>query len=161
LAEVADLLWDLLRTIGSIFGLFSGLIVIFRFFKDRPVLKISLLSSHDIIEDDQSTVFSVNLELDNVGDKPTTIKNIFFSISDNKEEDWYFGTFDDFEMFNLNPRSSVKFSQDVTIVGFFDKPMRIYATIDHTHGYTEKKFESYYIPDVLLDDDDEYYDKYQ
>lgn len=161
LAETSRLFWEIIKSIGSIFGLIGGLIVIFRFIKERPILKISFLSTHEINEDDPSTVFSVGLELDNVGDKPTTIKNIFFSIADNEEEDWYFGTFDDFTMFNLKPRSSVKFSQEVTIDEIFKEHMKVVVTIDHTHGYTEKKYDSYYVPEVMLDDDDEYYNEYQ
>jgi hypothetical protein len=51
MTETLQLIIQIIQWVASLFGLIGGIILIIRFFKERPILKIELFSSHDINED--------------------------------------------------------------------------------------------------------------
>ena len=160
MTETIQLFLQIIQWVGSLFGLIGGLILILKYFKERPILKINFISSHDIDTDEENSIFQISLDIDNIGDKPTTIKEIYLMIADKKEKDsWYFAEFEDFKMFHLNPRSSIQFLEEVNMGELFKESIEIAVHIDHTHGNEVEKTESYFIPDILPDDDDEDYNE--
>ena len=152
-------IFQVFQWVGSLFGLIGGIILIIRFFKERPILKIEFFSSHNGQVDEETTAFDITLDIDNIGDKPTTIKEINFMIEDKHEKDtWYYAEFEEFKMSHLNPRSSMKFSEEVIIEEYFGDDIYIEVTVEHTHGNENKKTESFNISKILLDEDDYIYE---
>ena len=143
----------IVQWVGSIFGLIGGIILIIRFFKERPILKTNVYSHHGVIED--NTYFYIELDIDNIGDKPTTIKDIFFLIPDSQENDsWNLGKFENFKMFHLNPQSSTKFSEEFIVEDLVEGDVEIEMYLDHTHGSNTTKIESIFLPDDEPDEED-------
>ena len=156
MTESIQLIFQIIQWVGSLCGFIGLIILIVRFFKERPILKIEFLSVHDVSEDGENTVFQISLDIDNVGDKPTTIKEIYFRIPDEKDEDsWFISEFEDFKISHLSPRSSMKFSEEIIMYEIFEEDIEIEINIDHTHGLVDKKTESMFSPGIF-DDNDEY-----
>jgi len=161
MTETLQLIFQIIQWVGSLFGLIGGIILIVRFFKERPILKIEFLSSHDVSEDEVNTVFQIDLDIDNIGDKPTTIKEIYFRIPDKNEKDsWFISEFEDFKMFHLSPRSSKVFSELIIMYGYFEEDIEIELTVEHTHGLVDKKTESIFVPDIFNNENNDYGDYY-
>jgi len=141
--ETFQLIFQIIQWVGSLFGLIAGIILIMRFFKERPIIKTKFYSTHRVNKDDGTTFFEINLDIDNIGDKPTSIKKIIFAIDKIEEDARYLTSgFEDFKMFNLNPRSSIRFSEEIIMYGYFDEETEIKVYIDHTHGVEENKVQS-------------------
>jgi len=156
-------IFQIIQWIGSLCGFIGLIILIFRFLKERPILKIKFLSAHDIGEesedgeDEENTIFHIELEIDNIGDKSTTIKEIYFMIPDKNEKDsWFISEFDDFKMSHLSPRSSMKFSQKIIMLESFEEDIEIEVNIDHTHGHVDMKTESIFIPGIFDIENNDY-----
>ncbi len=155
MTETLQLLFQIIQWVGSLFGLIGGIILIMKFFKERPILKIEFHSLH--YTNKGKTVFDICLDIDNVGDKPTTIKEIYVEIHFKEEKEaWFMEEFKDFKMFNLNPRSSRKFSEEIKVNKYFEEDIESTVYIGHTHGHEEKKVESVSMHDILSDEDDEH-----
>jgi len=157
MTETLQLIFQIIQWVGSLCGFIGLIILIVRFVKERPILKIEFLSAHDVSEDEENTLFQISLDIDNVGDKPTTIKEIYFRIPDKKEKDsWFISEFEDFKMFHLSPRSSKVFSEVVIMDGYFEEDIEIEVTVDHTHGHVDMKIESIFIPGIFDIENNDY-----
>jgi len=152
-------IFQIIQWIGSLCGFIGLIILIFRFLKERPILKIKFLAAHDVDEDEdgENTIFHIDLDVDNIGDKSTTIKEIYFMIPNKKEEgSWFISEFDDFKMSHLSPRSSIKFSEEIIMIESFEEDIEIEVNIDHTHGHVEVKTESIFVPGIFDNEDNDY-----
>jgi len=162
MTENLQLIFQIIQWVGSLFVLIGGIILIVRFFKERPIIKIDKFFSHHYVgEHEESTVFHMSLNIDNVGDKPTTIKDIFFFLSDKKGEktSFIFG-FEDFKMSHLSPRSSIEFSEERIISGSFEEDIEILVIIEHTQGHLNRKTESIFCPIVFNNENNDYDENY-
>lgn len=56
ITETMQLFLQIIQWVGSLFGLFGGLILIIRFFKERPILKINLLPTYDVTNEGNTLI---------------------------------------------------------------------------------------------------------
>jgi len=150
---------QLIQWIGSLCGIIGFIILIFRFFKERPILKIRLVSSHKKDIDEENTFFMIDLDIDNIGDKPTTVKQVYVIITyyEAGERSYTIIPFKDFEVFHLSPRSSEVLREEAHLNKTINENILIEAHVGHTHGFEVIKSVSLFMFDLksLISDKDD------
>ena len=74
-----SLLLNGLRDLGVVIAFISGFILLYNFTRQRPVLKYTFDCSHKYTEKFNHSIVNLNLRIDNVGERGTTMRDFYFN----------------------------------------------------------------------------------
>jgi len=65
------------RDVGSVLGFFGGIILIIQYIRATPILKYDLQCYTELFEDENASNILIELRVDNIGDRATSIRDLY------------------------------------------------------------------------------------
>lgn len=128
-----------LTTIGSVLGLFSFVILIYRLSRERPILKFYVDRCYHIYAEEYgNSSIHTHISIDNVGDRSSSVKEVkLIKMTPEEYMEKIDTRFDDVRNpIHVPPRSSVKFNWLINFPEFLLKVDEVKLEFDiiHTHN---------------------------
>ena len=141
MTEALQFIFQIIQWVVLIFGLIAGIILIIRFFKERPILRVSFNLYHYTSTLDH-IIYLINIggriTINNVGEKDTTINNIEVEVKHDGVIHSDTITFDSFKM-PSNDTIGCDVNTHFDAAKEYEK-LNMLFTIHHTHG--KKSFKT-------------------
>jgi hypothetical protein len=137
---------NIFRDIGILIGVISGVILFVKFYRERPILNYYLTAFHECKEEFHHSLLNIDLSIDNVGDRGTTVRDFYLSKVTPVEynPDPSFVTGNRYEIQHISPHNSMRYSVAIRYEKLIkEKEIEIEVKIIHTHGEKVLTTKSY------------------
>jgi len=134
-----------LTTIGSVLGLFSFVILIYRLSHERPILKFYVERCYHVYTEEYgNSSIHTHISIDNIGDRSSSVKEVkLIKMTPEEYMEKIDTRFDDVRNpIHVPPRSSIKFNWLINFPNFLLKDDEVKLEFDIIHTHNKKRMEA-------------------